>query len=192
MNSVREMKNRLGIRDRREARPEWAKEDLERLKELHAKGMSARKVHRVGTFSFSLNAIQKQMCRLGLAKKNKVFKFPPEVREKFRNFLKEKWEGKVPDDLVEIWNRENAKHPTNRRKVISYLTKLGLKIPYGEVQRIKKLRTKVEEIARSGGPSGETLERIRMKRVEMMTKRIEKGRDIWTGLPMDMELCEEE
>lgn len=191
VHSTRNMKVRLGLNKKQEPRCRWPKEDLEKLKELHQNGLSAIGIHKTGIFSFSLNAIQKQMCRLGLAKKNKVFKFPPEVRDRFRNFLKEKWEGKIPEDLVEMWNRENAKYPTNTRKVISYLTRIGLKIPYGEVQRIKNLRKKIEEITRSGGTSASTLERIRLERSKVMMKRIKKSRDIWTGLPIEIEFCEE-
>lgn len=192
IHAVRQMKNRLGLRARREPRPPWSEEDLEKLKRMHENGLSARTIHQTGLLSHSVNAIQKQMCRLGLAKKNKVFKFPPEVRDRFRKFLREHWQGKIPEDLVEDWDRENAKYPTNKRKVISYLTEMGLKIPYGEVQRIKNLRRKIEKVNREGGTSGQILEKIRLERVEMMTKRIEGNKDIWTGLPVELELCEED
>lgn len=190
-NAVRDMKNRLGLKEKKEPRLRWPPESVEKLKELHANGLSARGIHRAGVFSFSLNAIQKQMCRLGLAKKNRVFKFPPKIREKFRKFLAENWEGKTPEDLMEMWNGENARYPSNKRKVVSYLSGLGLKIPYGEVHKIKNLRRKIEEIVRSGTTSAETLERIRLERMALMQKRIERNRDIWTGLPVNPELCEE-
>lgn len=191
IHAVRQMKNRLGLRARREPRPPWSEEDLEKLKRMHENGLSARAIHQTGLLSHSVNAIQKQMCRMGLARKNKVFKFPPEVRDKFRNFLRENWEGKIPEDLVEIWNQENARHPANKRKVVAYLTGLKLKIPYGEVQRIKNLRRKTKNIILSGRTSKETLERIRLERMEMMRKRIEKNRDIWTGLPVEYSLEED-
>jgi len=189
-NALRYMKNRLGLRTRRETRHPWTEEDIEKLRELIGKGFSARSVHKMGLLSFSVNAIQKQMCRLGLAKKIKVVKFSPEVKNKFKNFLADQWEGKIPEDLVEIWNRENAKHPTNKRKVVSYLTRLKLKIPYGEVQKIKNLRKKIEKIQCSAGTSANTLEKIRLERVNLMQQRAEKSRDIWTGLPI--EICPED
>lgn len=189
-NALRYMKNRLGLRTRRETRRPWTEEDIEKLRELIGKGFSARSVHKMGLLSFSVNAIQKQMCRLGLAKKIKVVKFSSEVKNKFKNFLADQWEGKIPEDLVEIWNRENAKHPTNKRKVVSYLTRLKLKIPYGEVQKIKNLRKKIEKIQCSAGTSANTLEKIRLERVNLMRQRAEKSRDIWTGLPM--EICPED
>jgi SOS response regulatory protein OraA/RecX len=189
-NALRYMKNRLGLRTRRETRLPWTKEDIEKLRELIGKGFSARSIHKMGLLSFSVNAIQKQMCRLGLAKKMNVFKFSPEVKNKFKNFLAEQWEGKIPEDLVEIWNRENAKHPTNKGKVVSYLTLLKLKIPYGEVQKIKNLRKKIEKIQCSVGTSANTLEKIRLERVNLMRQRAERSRDIWSGLPI--EICPED
>jgi hypothetical protein len=181
-NSIREKKNRLGLRSRRKSRPKWTKNNLEELKRLREKGLSARNIYNMGTFACSMNAIQKQMCRLGIVKKNNIFKFPINIRQKFSNFLLNNWEGKIPDDLVEIWNKENAKYPTNKRKVISYLIKLKIKIPYGEVQRIKNVRKKIEIIHSSVDTSSNTLEKIRLERAKMMRKRIERGRDIWTGI----------
>jgi hypothetical protein len=153
---------------------------------MREQGLSAREIQKTGVFSFSVNAIQKQMCRLGLANKIKVFVFTKEIRQKFANFLTNNWEGKIPEDLVEIWNKENSRFPTNKRKVVSYLSRLKLKIPYGEVQRIKNLRRKLEKIHNSVDTSTNTLEKIRQERVIVMRKRVEKGRDIWTGMPLDI------
>jgi hypothetical protein len=183
-NAVRQKRTRMGLRTKRDPRPKWKKEDIERLVELSQKGFSARVIHSTGLLSFSKNAIQKQMCRVGLAKKNKIFKFPHSIRQKFTNFLSEKWQGKIPEDLVWMWNKENSSYPTNKKKVISYLTKLNLKIPYGEVQRIKNMRKKIQKIQLSKDTSTNILEKIRLERVAVMRKRAEKNRDIWTGLPV--------
>ena len=145
-NSIRQKKTRLGLRVKCEDRKKWDHDQIEKLIEMRSQGLSARGIQKKGAFSFSVNAIQKQMCRLGLANKIKVFKFPKEIRQKFTNFLVANWEGKIPEDLVEVWNKENSRFPTNKRKVVSYLSRLKLKIPYGEVQRIKNLRRKLEKI----------------------------------------------
>lgn len=185
-NSIRQKKTRLGLRVKCEHRKKWDDDQIIKLREMRGQGLSAREIQKIGMFSFSVNAIQKQMCRLGLANKLKVFKFPKEIRQNFANFLTDNWEGKIPEDLVEIWNKENARFPTNKRKVVSYLSRLKLKIPYGEVQKIKNLRRKLEKIHNSVDTSTNTLEKIRQERVIMMRKRIEKGRDIWTGMPIDI------
>ena len=185
-NSIRQKKTRLGLRVKCEHRKKWDHDQIEKLIEMRSQGLSARGIQKTGAFSFSVNAIQKQMCRLGLANKIKVFKFPKEIRQKFTNFLVANWEGKIPEDLVEVWNKENSRFPTNKRKVVSYLSRLKLKIPYGEVQRIKNLRRKLEKIHNSVDTSTNTLEKIRQERVIMMRKRVERCRDIWTGMPVDM------
>ena len=128
-NSIRQKKTRLGLRIKCEYRKKWDDDQIVKLREMRGQGLSAREIQKTGTFYFSINAIQKQMCRLGLANKIKVFKFPKEMWQKFANFLVANWEGKIPEDLVEMWNKENAKFPTNKRKVISYLSSLKLKIP---------------------------------------------------------------
>jgi hypothetical protein len=185
-NSIRQKKTRLGLRVKCEHRKKWDNDQIDKLKEMRVQGLTAREIQKTGVFSFSINAIQKQMCRLGLAKKIKAFKFPKEIRQRFANFLTDNWAGKIPEDLVEIWNKENAKFPTNKRKVVSYLSRLKLKIPYGEVQRIKNLRRKLDKIHNSVDTSTNTLEKIRQERVIMMRKRVERGRDIWTGMPIDI------
>lgn len=186
-SAINNMKGRLGIRTKRGHRPKWTDAEIEKLKEFRKRGLSARSIFKMGLLNQSTNAIQKQMCRMGLAKRMKVFKFSPALKEKFKKFLAEKWEGKTPKNLVEMWNKENAGYPTNKRKVVYYLTRLGIKIPYGEVQRINSLRRKIEEIHNSFGSSAQTLERIRLARTAVMKKRAEKGRDIWTGLPVPAE-----
>jgi len=178
-NAIREMKNRLGLRSRRKPRPNWLEENIKKLKELAEQKLSARKIHGLGLFSCSLNAIQKQMCRMGLAKKLKVFKYPSHIRQKFENFLVRNWEGKTPEDLVELWDKENTKYPTNKRKVCFYLTRLKIKIPYWEVQKINRLKKKELQIKIT--PSKNAIEQIRIERVKMMRSRIEKNRDLWNG-----------
>ncbi len=172
-------KVRLGLREKRKHRPKWSEENLKTLRCLVEQGYSAKKISEMGVWDQSRNSIQKMMCRLGIAKKNKVFKFPMEVKQKFKNFLLKNWEGKTPRDLMELWNRENSRFPSNKSKVVHYLTVLGIKISYGEVQKINVLRKK-EELIRKSGASVE--QKIKMERIKMMQKRVKQNKDIWTGV----------
>lgn len=179
--------NRLNLRDKRESRPDWSEENLNKLKELRSQGYSAADISEMGIFGCSQNAIQKKLCRLGLVKKIKISKFPEEIRNKFKRFLLDNWRGKTPEDLADIWNVENAKYQTNVLRVVNYLTKLNIKIPYGEVQKIKNLRRKEQELNLSNKASAaDLLERIRHERIKLMQDRVAKNRDIWTGLPSEV------
>jgi hypothetical protein len=187
-NAVRNKLDRLGLRNKRPDRPDWTEENLNKLKELRDQGYSAKDISEMGTFSCSQNAIQKKLCRLGLVKNIKIVKFPEEIRNKFKKFLLNNWKGKTPEDLAEIWNKENAKYQTNVMRVVSYLTKLNIKIPYGEVQRIKNLRRKEIELNLSNKASAnDLLEKIRLERIKIMQERIKKNRDIFTGMPLDFD-----
>lgn len=184
-NGVRKKLVELGLKQKRKERPDWTEYNLKKLKELCELGNSAKDIANMGIFNCSQNAIQKKMCRLGLAKKIKSFKrFPEEIKNKCKKFLLENWEGKTPDELAHAWNVENHSFQTNTRRIIDYLTSLKIKIPYGEVYRIKVLRKKEQEIILSNKNSpNDILDKIRRERIKIMCDRIEKNRDMWTGLP---------
>lgn len=187
-NAIKNKLDRLGLRKKRPDRPDWSEENLNKLKELRDQGYSARDISEMGIFSCSQNAIQKKLCRLGLVKKIQILKFPEDVRNKFKKFLLNNWKGKTPEDLAEVWNVENAKYQTNVLRVINYLTRLNIKIPYGEVQRIKNLRRKEIELNRSNkAAAADLLEKIRFERIKVMQERLKKNRDIFTGMPLDFD-----
>jgi hypothetical protein len=133
---------------------------------------------------------------MGLAKKTlkKSIFLSKQMNKKFRKFLSDNWEKKTPADLTDIWNeRETIK--VNKRKVIRFLTILGLKIPYGEVQAMNKLRKKEKEIvaAHIGERSSKVLmDSIRMARAEFMRRRFARNKDIWTGMPIKEDTKDEE
>lgn len=180
---------RLGLKEKREPRPRWSEENIKKLKELASNGKSAKDICEMQIFNLSQNAIQKKMCSLGLSKKIKIFKFPEHIKNKFIKFLKENWEGKTPEDLEILWNKENARFQTNRKKVIFYLTKLKIKIPYYEVQKINNLRKKEQKIAKENKDSAKSLEeKIRLERIRLMRDRIEKNKDLWTGIKTEEEM----
>ena len=131
-NGFRNKVTRMGLRTRRAARPKWSQDQIEKLNCLASEGHSARFIHKSGELFQSINAIQKMMCRLGLAKKTKMFKFPHEVRERFKSFLVQNWQGRTPEELSDLWSKENFRFPSNKGKVISALVELKIKIPYGK------------------------------------------------------------
>ena len=93
------------------------------------------------------------------------------------------WKGNIPEDIAEKWNVENPRHPVNKAKVAKNLLRLGIKISCYEVQRISNLKRKESEMMASNTANPSSLmEKIRAERVRLMRSRIERNKDIWTGL----------
>lgn len=184
IKSINEKLFQLGLKIKKQPRLKWNKNDLIKLKKLHNLGKSAKDISEMKIFKMSRNAIQKKMCRLGYAKKLKVSKFPEDIRKKLENFLLNNWQNKTPQDLCDLWNKENSFFQTKKSKVISYLYKLNIKIPYNEVQKINNLRKKEKILNLSNKSSiSDFNEKIRYERIKIMRSRIERNRDLWTGLP---------
>jgi len=185
-NTIRRKLLDLGLRKKRETRFKWSEQQISKLIELHNQGNSAKTISEMGIFPQSENAIQKKICRLGLAKKTiKVEKFSEYTKNKFKKFLLENWQGKTPSDLLEIWNKENNDTPASLRKVIIYLINLKIKISCYEVQKINNLRKKELKIMlENDASSGMLLEKIRKERANLMSERYSEEKDIWTGLPL--------
>lgn len=175
----------------RDPRPKWTTEQIERLKIFREQGMSAKQIAASGLLPQSLNAIQKKLGRMDLVRHAKIVKFNERQRDDLRNFLRNNWEGKTPQDLAELWNQTHPAAQTNKRRVISYLMALGLKIHYGEVQSINGMRRREEKIRAKAKSPNELMELIRASRLVVMTRRMELGRDLWTGMPLvEEELAE--
>lgn len=155
-------------------------------------GMSARQISNSGAFEHSLNAIQKKLGRLGFVNKVSIKKFNARQRDEFRRFLQEKWEGKTPQELAELWNSLKPYSQVNKRRVISYLHALGIKIHYGEVCSMNALRRREDKIKSSGKSAVEVAELIRASRAIVMERRKRLGRDIWTGMQLPAETDVEE
>lgn len=182
---------KIGARKPLRRRKPWSRRHLKILRDMRARGMSAEDIAKSGNIPKSLNAIQKKLCRMGLANRIKILKFNGEQRDELRDFLKRSWEGKTPQDLAEMWNEKHPALKIGRRRVISYLTALGLKIHYGEVQRINNARKKEKAIVSSGLSPSQIAEAVKRHRAIFMRKRIELGRDIWTGMPLPQDALEE-
>jgi hypothetical protein len=122
---------------------------------------------------------------MGLTKsKSKIQKkFSADELSIFKKFLNENWQGKTPEDLMEIWNSKNL-FKASRSKLLYHLKAIGCKISCVEVARIKHLRKKEEEVKQQSHKSQKELdERVRLLRINLMRNRFFAGKDIWTGLP---------
>lgn len=172
------------MKGRRPPRPKWTVEQIQVLESLKASGLNAKQIHETGRLTQSLNAIQKKLGRMNLVRHAKITKFNARQRDEFRAFLKNNWEGKTPQDLAELWNRTHPAPQTNKRRVISYLYQLGLKIHYGEVQSINSARRREEKIKAIAKSPNELAELLKASRSIVMKRRIRLGRDLWTGLPL--------
>ena len=103
---------------------------------------------------------------------------------RFNKFLLDNWKGKTPGELASIWNKENSRYRTNSVSVVHSLNSLKIKIPTEEIQGIKRLREK-ESILKKGeehASSKDLFEKIKAERIKLMMSRVEKNRDLWTGM----------
>jgi hypothetical protein len=179
--------NHLGFKTNEPRRP-WSQEENKLLEQLLDQGGTAISIAKI--LPHSKNSIQKKICRFGRAKKTRQNKLSAETRLRLRRFLEQNWEGKTPKDLAELWN-QSQNHKIDGKNVARHLARMELKIPYGEVQRINKLRKKEAIIRLQSLPSKQLDEALRTARVRVMARRVQKNRDIWTGMPLgEQELAE--
>lgn len=180
---------RLKLIKKKPAKRPWKKKDEKLLIKLAKEGKTPSQIVKMGVFSNSRNSIQKKLCYLGLAEKApQIKKFPENILSKFKNFLKENWQGKTPKELTDLWNIQNE-FKIKKNKVVYHLTAMKIKIPYAEVMVINNLRKNEEKIKQNGASSSKKLdENLRMNRIKMMQERILKNRDIWSGLPLEKDL----
>lgn len=185
-NAIQSMKGRLGLTNKHKPRLAWPKEREERLKELHATGLSARKIDELGEFPGQTKmSIQKKLCRMGLAKKigRKFPKLPYDANLRLKKFLQDNWAGKTSEELAEMWTRINFRYPVGDKKVSALLKELGIKISCYEAQKIKSIKKRESQIMTLKNLHSTTIsEKIRAERIRLMRSRFEKRRDIWTGL----------
>jgi len=141
--SIMNMRRRLGFVTEREPRVYWTKEKETLLRSLHSKGMSARDMAKKGFFKDrSAMALQKKLCRMGLAKKMKIKRLPRKVRKEFLVFISDNWTSLSPYQLMEKWNSENPNHRVNKGRIRKGFREIGVKlrfsIPLEVRRRIKK------------------------------------------------------
>ena len=190
-DSIRGMKVRLGIiKQKKNSRKPWKKKEEILLKKLAKEGKKAKEIFDMKVFKYSRNSIQKKMCYLGISEKDTIERafWSKDQLNKLKKFLLENWEGKTPQELVDLWN-EQSELKIIKNKVLYHLYRLKIKIPYYEVLRINLLRKKEKSIKEKVFKTTKILEEnIRIERAEMMRRRLSKGRDIWTGIPVCVSL----
>ena len=181
----------LKLIKKQKPRKPWLKKEDKLLHKLVKKGKSAKDIFLLNVLPYSKNSIQKKICFLGLAKKQAPAQyFSKETRDSFKKFLLDNWQGKTPEDLMHLWNEKN-KIKVKKTKVVYHLTGLKIKIPYGEVARIKLLRKKENYLKESILSPKDLTESLRLTRADILRKRISQNRDLWTGLPLSDELLVE-
>lgn len=174
-NAVKLMRQRLGLVKYKV--PKWTKEHKAELIRLHFADISTSEIAKI--LPYTQRSIQKEIVRQKLPHKNQCRFTEIEVLV-FEKFLKENWRQKTPTELVILWNQDQGRNGriVNERKVIVYLKRLGLKIPKDEIMRMTLLKKQEQLWLKDNN-----LEAIRLRRVNIMRERIEKGRDMWTGMP---------
>lgn len=106
-------------------------------------------------------------------------RFPEDVKSKLKMFLGNNWVGNTPEELAGAWNIQSA-HLVDEDGIKDVLGHMGIMVSEEEIDRIKELKKKELEIICSGSSS--IMEKIRAERVDLMRKRLEEMKDIWTGL----------
>jgi len=185
LHSIKNQILRLGLISKKKARRPWTEKEVEKLKELHIQGFSAKQIYEMKIFNTGIFGIQHKLRRIGLVRGKNIHKLNKETREKLKDFLLNNYQGKTPKELTDIWNKENC-IKISYKKVLSYLYVLKIKIPYYEVQKINTLRKKEKKLiegSKSISTSVQTA--IRAERVRLMRKRVERNLDIWSGLKID-------
>lgn len=186
--AIRRAQLRLGLRKKCNPRRPWTAEAEQQLISLFNQGLSARQIVRRQLMPFTETAIQKKLCRLGLAQKCPMFKFSPAWQDRLKEFLKANWVGKTPAELAELWSKQYPTRASNAKRVAAYLRRMGIKVCYGEVQRIRNQRRREARILKkSGMPLDKKIEQIRLSRAKFMRGRLERNRDIWTGMTVTEE-----
>lgn len=188
--SVARKRASLGLY-KRSPRFEWDECDEQTLRQACAKGYSARKIFKEQLLpnKYSITAIQKKMCRLGLSKKNKKFKrIDHNTKAILIKFITDNWMGKLPEELAAMWNEKHYEYLVTGKKIAHYLAKLNIKVSCHEMGYIRRLKEFEQQIKLNINQENLILinEKIRLKRVQTMRRRFENNKDIWTGLDMEV------
>jgi len=175
--SIKCMKQRLGLVAFKASR--WTPEHRKQLVELISEGKTQKEIGKI--LPYTARGIQKQVMRMNL-QRTRQYKFKRSELAKFQSFLQNNWQQKTPAELTDEWNNNNHKKII-KRKVEYHLRKMGIKIPKDESLRMGFLKKKEKVIYASCKTTGESTNKIRSLRIELMRKRIEQNKDLWTGLP---------
>jgi len=175
--SIKCMKQRLGLASFKASR--WTKEHKNQLVELVKEGKSQKEIAKI--LPYSPRGIQKQIMRMNLPRRRQ-YKFKMSELKKFKDFLEKNWQQRTPAELTAEWNKDNQKKII-KRKVEYHLRKMGIKIPKDESLRLGFLKRKEKRIYENCRTTVESSNKIKSLRIDLMRKRIEQNKDLWTGLP---------
>lgn len=183
-SSIAAMARRLNLYKKNLPRKPWTKDQEDLLQKLKSQGKTPQQIFEMGVLPYSKMSIQKKLGHLGLSKT----KFTYDHKLCLTKFLKENWQGKTPQQLVNLWNDQNI-IKVSRKKITKYLNRLNLRLPKGEGFRIGRLYQQEKLIKqRQNFPSSYKMnDKIRSLRVELMRKRMEENKNIWTGMPLSKE-----
>lgn len=188
IRAIRRIQLKLGLRKKCDPKGSWTVEAEQQLISLSNQGLSANQIATQRLMPFTRTAIQKKLCRLGLAKKCPMFKFSPAWQDRLKEFLKANWVGKTPAELAEMWSKQYPTRAINAKRAAAYLRRLDIKVCYGEVQRIRNQHKREARILKKNDmPLDKKIEQIRLSRAKFMRGRLERNRDIWTGMTVPEE-----
>lgn len=154
----------------------WTEEQEKILIEFYQNGGRDKDLIQSKLLPYSLDAIRKKKARLiPREKKIQIVKYNPKIKNIFKSFLISNWINNTPDELVSMWNEKNH-IKTNRRKVISYLSMLKIKVSYNQIKKIKIYKKYI---------ANQQFEKARAFKVNIFKQRLEMGLDLWTGLKLD-------
>lgn len=166
-------------------RPHWQNAQIDILRQLYSTGLSARQIYESQLLPYSKNAIHKALLRYNISPiKRKIFKFNDNQRQRLKSFLYKNYKGRTPQDLTDLWNNLYPMLPVNKERIISYLTRLNIKLPQSEVLRITRLRRNIALLKSKNLSPDVLLCKIKEANKKVMSKRLAKNRDIWTGMPL--------
>ena len=183
--SIVGMSSILKLFKKQKPRRPWKKKNEKILHDLVKKGMTTAQIFKMNVIPHSKTSIQKKMCTLGFSKKApKAKRFSYIELKRFKQFLQDNWQGKIPQEITDLWNEKNPSQKISYKKVLYHLSSLNIKISYLEVIRIKNLRKKEEEIKKNNNNPDQLIHSIKKARMEFMMNRLSENKDLWTGMQL--------
>lgn len=142
------------------------------------KPWSAVEIEKLKNFELTNNerskgSIARMARKLGLVEK-KPFRKPWD-KKNIEILIKLVHQGKKPSEIYKM-----KVLPHTRNSIQKKISSLGIKKEYD-------LKEKEEKIKNSGGTIKFIEDSLKISRVNFMRERISSNRDIWTGLPLDLE-----
>ncbi len=140
--------SRLGLVGDGIPRRPWPIEDVNTLQDLLGQGLTIKQMAESGQLNgHSISAIAKKKSRLGLVDPQRSVRSRGAVfmsvdqKIEFCEFLCRHAASCTPEQMALMWNRK-FEPPVNHRRVVRYLTLLGIKRPWSEVMQMAYSKAK--------------------------------------------------